>query len=253
MNVLTPVTRYSAGAAGKCEASDHRPLYNKIHRPEWRCGALPFQDFEEVSVIWFGLIRVALLEGIGDTFGDWPAQRLIRIPPHQTVVLSRGADDSLCVLIYLGVVMPFQSIFLLGIHIAAADFDGIQFIASDATVQNFPSAGRGVKKPHSISLDEGDWQWPFFVSHHDGGTVRILGVHNNRTLLLSFGGECSSSGLISNRILRGDQIFTARAENLLESRHIKAPRSLNQCVGGLFSRRERLLALRRRLGWFLLR
>src|SRR5580704_6487017 len=202
-------------SGGKSEASDHRPLYDKIHRTEWGRETLAFQDFEEISMIWLGLIRVALLQGIGNFLGDWPAQRLIRIPPNQTVVLSGGADDFLCVLIYLGVVMPFQSIFLLGIHIAAADFDGIQFIASDATVQNFLAARRGVKEPYSVSLDDGDRQRPIFVSHHKSDAVRILGIDNNGVFLVSLCSKRNSDVLVPNGVLRSDQVFATRTENLV--------------------------------------
>src|SRR5580704_1014068 len=148
--------------------------------------------------------------------------------------------------------MFYQRICVLGIHIAPADFNGIQFIASNATVQNLLAARFGVEEPPSVSFDEGYRHRPVRISDNKGGAGRIFGVHNNRILLLSFRSKCRSVLLISDLVLRSDQVFAARAENLRQSRYIKAPRSLNECVGSLLRGSEGFMALCRCLGRLLL-
>ena len=194
-------------------------------------------------MIRLGLIRVALLQGFGDTQGDGPSQGLIRIPPNQTVMLSIGADDSLRILIYSGTVMFFHRILVLGFHVVTTDFDSIQFVAPNAPVQNFLTSCGSVEEPSSISLDDGDRQWPIVVSDNKSGAVRVLGIYDNRILLVSFCSKGNSDVLVSNGVLRSDQVFTTWTENLVESGHIKVSRSLNERVGGFFRGRESLLVL----------
>src|SRR5277367_3086410 len=148
--------------------------------------------------------------------------------------------------------MFLQRIFVLGIHVATADFNGIQFIAPNATVQNLLAARFGVEVPPSVSLDDGYWQRPVRISDDKRRAGRILGVHNNRIFLLSFRSKGRSVLLISDLVLGSDQVFAAWAENLRQSRHIKTPSGLNECVDSLLRGSECFMALCRSLGRLLL-
>jgi len=61
----------------------------------------------------------------------------VRIPPRKTVVFSRSADDPLRVLIHFSVIVFFQGIFVLRLHITTANLDGVQFIGTDAPEKDF--------------------------------------------------------------------------------------------------------------------
>src|SRR5580698_7690611 len=56
-------------SSSESEASDHCSLNNKIYLAKRSRGTLPFQNLEVISVVWLGLIRVALLQGIRDVLG----------------------------------------------------------------------------------------------------------------------------------------------------------------------------------------
>src|SRR5260370_12138783 len=83
---------------------------------------------------------IALLSSLGYAICNGSAEGSIRVPPGKAVVLSWCTDDALCVLIDLGAVMLLHRIFVLCIHISAANFDGVQFIGTDAPEQHLLAA-----------------------------------------------------------------------------------------------------------------
>ena len=128
MNDFTPVTRYWAGAAARANPPIMCPTDNKIYLSHWRSWPLPFQDLEKVTMIWLISFRVTLFDRFRDFFTDRPPPRAIRIFPRQAVMLAGSADDVLCVLIHLRIVMLLLSIFMLCLYEPPTDRDGVEFI-----------------------------------------------------------------------------------------------------------------------------
>jgi hypothetical protein len=57
-----------------------------------------------------------------------------------------------------------QVVLTLGIDISPAHLNGRKLIAPNATIENFLLAGRRVKAPVSILLDQWDWHWPVVLT-----------------------------------------------------------------------------------------
>jgi hypothetical protein len=70
MNVLTPETAYSAGAATSAKP-DHYVFHDEVHLAEGRLRALALKDLEEIAVIGLGA-AVALLDRIELNIGASP-------------------------------------------------------------------------------------------------------------------------------------------------------------------------------------
>ncbi len=115
-------------------------------------------------------------------------------------MLSGCTDDSLGVLVYLGIVMLFHRVFTLGVHITAANLDGIQFVGTNAAAQNFFSAGFGVEQPLPTLLNERDGKGPIIVANRKRGKLRIPWVYRYLVLLACLRGKLSGIILIPHRV-----------------------------------------------------
>jgi hypothetical protein len=93
---------------------------------------LSLQNLEIVTVIGLALTRIALLDRLGNMFPDRASPASIRILPGKAIMFSWCADNALCVLVHLVIIMFFQSIFVLSFHVATADLDGVKFVGTDA-------------------------------------------------------------------------------------------------------------------------
>src|SRR6516162_454396 len=198
-------------------------------------------------------VGIAPLQGIRNSLGDGASQTSVGVPPHKPVMFSGCADGSLSVLVYFGTVMFFESVLLLGLHIASANRDGIEFIRTDAPVQDFLAPSLGIEQPHSIPLNDWYSHGEVVISDHQDGAVRVFRIDSDRVFLPRLGGKLRRDVLVSDRVFRGDQIFTVRPQNLVQSSSIEGFCGLNQSVGGLLRRGERFLGWRRSPGCLLLR
>src|SRR2546430_10936854 len=102
--------------SGESESSNHDSVHYKIHLPKLCGWALSFQNLEVVAVIRGIINGITLLQSPGDLFSDRASPASIRILPRQAVLLTRRTDDSSRVLVYIRVVVLFQSVFLLRLH-----------------------------------------------------------------------------------------------------------------------------------------
>ena len=135
MKVFTPVTSYSAGAATRAKPPIITPLTTKSILSERRGGSLPLQNLEEIAVIRLGAAGVALFDGARDVFPDRPAPRAVGVLPRQAILLARSADDALRILVHVVALRRAEGVFVLRLHVAAADLDGVQLIGADAAVE----------------------------------------------------------------------------------------------------------------------
>ena len=72
--------------------------------------------------------------------------------------------------------MDLLRIFLLGIVIAAADFDGDQFIFPDVPVKDFSTTGLRIEVPHSTLLNDRNRCGPILVADRDNRAIRVTRI-----------------------------------------------------------------------------
>src|SRR5215469_3749510 len=113
------------------EAADHYALHDEVHLPKRRSRTLTLEYFKEVAVIRLSLVRVTFGYSFRNVLTDGACPCSIRVLPCKSVVLSRGADYFLGVLVYLRIVMFFLGILVLRLDETTTDLDRIQFIRTD--------------------------------------------------------------------------------------------------------------------------
>src|SRR5580692_8080765 len=114
--------------------------------------ALAFQDFEVVPMEPRFADGVALLQRLGNGIANRAARCAVRVLPIQAVLFSRSTEDSLRVLIYPGIIVNLQSVFLLGIHKTATNLNGVQFVGSNPAKEDFLPARLSFEIPFAILL-----------------------------------------------------------------------------------------------------
>src|SRR6516165_2675210 len=113
------------GSRHERKASDHHAFDDEVHGTVRGGGSLPFQDLEVIAVVGLALCRVPLLDGVGYPLADRPAQCAIRVPPGQSVVFARSADDALSKLVHRIALTLLERVVVLGFHVAPTDLDGV--------------------------------------------------------------------------------------------------------------------------------
>src|SRR6201987_6111291 len=164
LHARNPVLRRRSG---KSKPSDHRASDDEAHLAKRSSRALPFQNLEVVTVVGLALVCVALLQSLGNPLGNGTPQATVGVIPDKPVVFARGTDDALGILIYFGIVVLLQRVFLLCIHVSPTYLDGIQFIGTDAPVEHLPTAGLGVEQPLVAFLDKRDRQRPTVIANQN--------------------------------------------------------------------------------------
>src|SRR4030095_9727110 len=138
-----------------------------------------FQNFEIIAVKWLSPLCVALLQRFGDPFSDWTSPGSIRVLPRQTIMFPRRADDSLGVLVHLGIIVLFLGIFLLRFVETTANGNRVQFVGTDTPIQNFLTASLGIEVPLALALHDRDGKRKIIVTHRENSVVRILRIRGN--------------------------------------------------------------------------
>src|SRR5258705_12398211 len=96
--------------------------------------------------------------------------------------------------------MLFRCLFTLGVHITAANLDGMQFVGTNAAAEDFFSGGVGVEHPLPSLLNERDGKGPIIIANRKRGKLRILWVYRNLILLACLRGKLSGIILIPHRV-----------------------------------------------------
>src|SRR4029077_12260238 len=167
----------------KSESADHCSFHDKVHLAQRRGGTLPFQNFEIIAVKRLTPLRVALLQRFGDPLSHWTSPGSIRVLPRQTIMFPRCANDSLGVLVHLGIVVFLLSIFLLRFDETTANRNRVQFVGADTPIQNFLTALLGIEVPLAVLLHDWNRERKIVVSNRENSAVRIPGIRGNRILL----------------------------------------------------------------------
>ena len=75
-------------------------------------------------------------------------------------MFPRCADDSLRVLVYLGIIVLVLSVLFLRFDEAATDLNSVQFVGPYAPAQNFIASRLGIEVPLSLALYDRDRNRP---------------------------------------------------------------------------------------------
>src|SRR5438094_5122444 len=211
---LHPCYPVLGGRGSQGKPPDHGILNDEIHLPQGRRRALPLQDLEIITVIRLRLtrIRIALLEGLGDFFSNRASPRPICILPRQAVMFSWGADDSLCVLVYLRIVVLFFSVLVLCFDETTTNLNSVQFVSPDAPIQYFLTPYFRIKVPLPFALHDRNRKRKIIVTHHENGAVRIFFIYFNRVLFLCLGCERQRPLFVHHTIFGTDNILAVQAQ-----------------------------------------
>ena len=100
---------------------------------------------------------VTLGQGLGDflAYGAFPSARIL---PCEAVLFARSADDALGILVDHRSVVLLRGVFVLRLDEAAADFDRVEFVGTDAAVEDLVAPGGGVEGPLAVLFDDGNGQ-----------------------------------------------------------------------------------------------
>jgi len=176
---LHPGDRVFGRGGDESKAPNHHSFYDEVHLTKRRGGPLPFQNLEEVSMVGFGTASVALLDRKCDLLAYGPAPRAIGILPCQTILLSRGANDALGVLVDVILFVGLERIFVLRFYVTVAYLDGIEFIRANPPIYEFLAASFSVKEPLISDLHERDREGPLFITHEKKRTSTGLRVQRD--------------------------------------------------------------------------
>src|SRR5205085_9766850 len=124
-----------------------------------------------------------------------------------------SADDALSILVYLVACARLKCVFMLRIHIPAADCNRIQFVRTDATIQQLLAAGLTVEGPFHARFHQRYGEGPVLVPHQDECAIRVLSIHGNLRLLAGLRGEISSAFTILREFAAEDNVSTIRTED----------------------------------------
>src|SRR5205823_1559013 len=159
-----------------------------------------------IAVIGLAFVRVALLQRLGDIFTNRASPRAIRILPGQAVMFSRAADDSLGILINLGVVMLFRRVIVLRLDEPMANLDRIQLVSADPPIENFLTTGPCIEGPLRLVFYQRNRKGKVVVADRQSGAVRILLIYFDRFFFLPSSGKRNRSVLVCDGILRANDI-----------------------------------------------
>src|SRR6476659_6934009 len=191
LNLISPpqhrpqlLPKFYRGCTGPCfeMPSAYRPqdlFGTRLHLAQRRSGTLPFQNFEIVAVKWLTPLCVALLQRFGDFFSNWTSPRSVRVLPRQTIMFPRRADDSLRVLVHLGIVVLLLSIFLLRFDETTADGNRVQFVCPNTAIQNLLTALLGIEVPLAVLLHDWNRKRKIVVSNRENSAVLIFRIRGN--------------------------------------------------------------------------
>src|SRR6476661_7149445 len=131
--------------------------------------------------------------------------------------------------------MERGDVFLLRLYVPMRDLDSIKLIGSNAPEENFLAACGRIEIPLSLSQNDRDRHWPIIFSNQQDGLCLL---HAHAVFLVSFFNKFLGTDLVADRVRGRHKIFSLRAEDLEQSRHVKALCRFDQCVSGeLWSRK----------------
>ena len=137
------------GVCDQREAADHLILDDVVESSARRAGSLPLQNSIIIAMIGRRLLSDLVPFGgcLRRQFSE--RARVAIVAPEQPILLARAADDALCVDPDPLAGAILFGIFVLGIDVSQRGLNSVQFIASDATIENFETPCSRVELPAS--------------------------------------------------------------------------------------------------------
>src|SRR5690242_16142518 len=222
------------------EASDHHAFHDVVHLTQRGRWTLPFQNLEEISVVWLGSGGVTLFDHPGDLFANWSTPTAILVLPAQAILFAGVADNALGVLVYVEAFAWLERILVLRVHIPSTDIDCVQLVSANAAMEEFLPAGSGIEVPLVPRLHERHRKRPVLVAHEQESPVPLLWVHANVFLFASFCSEISSSLTVLRVFTRENNVVAIRSEDFFKSVHVKLLGRFDKFIGSLLRSVEHL-------------
>ena len=163
------------GVCDQPEAADHLPLDDVVQSSARRVGSLALQNSIIIAMIGRRLLSDLVPFGrcLRRQFAE--RARVAIVAPEQPILLARATDDALCVGPHSLASAILFGVFVLGIDVSQRGLNSVQFIASDATIQNLETPGSRVELPASP------------VVHQRNRERKIVRAQDERSLLVSLG------------------------------------------------------------------
>src|SRR5215470_2309529 len=179
---------------------------------------------------------VANCDRLGNLFTNRATPGAIRVLPCQAILFAWSADDALCVLVHIVSLARFGSVFLLRFHVAVADLNGVEFIASNTAVQKFLYACFAIEVPFATLLHNRYRKWPILVADDEKCALSGLRIHRNGFLFVGLGSKVRSTLPVPSTFSGKYDPAAFRTKNLRESSFVPLRGSSDQRVGSLLRR-----------------
>src|SRR5215510_8441022 len=89
-------------------------------------------------------------------------------------MFPRCADDLLCVLVHLRIIVLLLNILVLCLIETTTNRNGIEFVLADAPIQYFLTACFGIKEPFPFLLYDRNRKRKVIVTYQNNGLIRIF-------------------------------------------------------------------------------
>src|SRR5262245_6338326 len=172
-------------------------------------------------MVWLRTAGVALLDRAGNFFANRSGPTTVGILPGQTILFAWSAYNALGVLIRTVAIALLKCIFVLCFHVATANIDSVQLIASDASVEEFLTASLGIKRPFGTPLHDWHRERPIFIADEEEGAVPFSRIHGDTLLFSSLCCEVRSSPPVLWVFTGKNDVLAIRTENFLERALVK--------------------------------
>src|SRR5215467_7007776 len=177
--------------------------------------------------------RIALFDRLRDLFAYRTIPVSVGFLPSQTILLARVADDPLGVLVYAVTLAFLVGIFILRLHVAMANVNGIEFVAADTAIEELLAPGFGIEMPFIGYLHHRYGKWPVFIAHEQECTRLCLCIHGDAFLFPSLSSKVGGPLTILWVFARQNDVVAIGTEDFFENTYVEFLCRVNQRIGGL--------------------
>src|SRR6476646_1392346 len=128
-------------------------------------------------MIWLRIAGIALFDRMGNLFANRSVPTTVRVLPCEAILFAWSAYNALGVLVRFVAFALLEGVVVLRFYVPAADINSVQFIASDATIQELRAAGLGVKRPFGAQLHDWHGERPVLVAHQEECPIPLFWIY----------------------------------------------------------------------------
>ena len=140
--------------------------------------------------------------------------------PRQAVVLARSADHTLRVLGDVVSLALAERVFVLRVHEAVTDRNGIELVTADTPIEELLTTRSDIERPPAATLDDRQRERPFLFAHEQPRPTGLR-IHRNAVLLACLRSEFLRALAVLRELPRQDYVFPVVTHNLEQRRDIK--------------------------------